>query len=115
MLFSINLNRKTENMGLTKPNDYTTEQIVFSQIGKALGHPARQRILMILKEESMIRATDLSNALNLNVATIHKHLLFLEHARLITADYRIHESLLKIDPRGLRKLEEMTSFLTENF
>lgn len=102
-------------MGLTKPNDYTTEQLVFSQLGKALGHPARQRILMILREEKFIRATDLSNVLNLNVATIHKHLLFLERAGLITADYRIHESLLKIDPRGLRKLEEMTLVLTENF
>ncbi len=102
-------------MGLIKPNDYTNDQVNFSEIGKALAHPARQRILMILQEEQFVRPVDLTRVLNLNAATIHKHLHFLYRAQLITSDYRIHESLLKLDFQGLQRLEMMTKRLTQKF
>jgi DNA-binding transcriptional ArsR family regulator len=100
-------------MGLTKPNDYTTEQVVFSAIGKALGHPARQRIMMILQEERVVRITDLTKALNLNIASIHRHLIILREAQLITSDYRIHEALLRLDDQGIRVLERMVEVLAK--
>ncbi|MFY7991467.1 MAG: ArsR/SmtB family transcription factor [Fluviicola sp.] len=98
-------------MGLTKPNDYTTEQLVFSDIGKALGHPARQRIMMILREEGWVRVTDLTKVLNLNITSVHRHLIILKKAKLITSEYRIHEALLKLDKHGIRELERMAEVL----
>ena len=94
-------------MGLTKPNDYTTEQLVFSQLGKALGHPARQRILMILRAEGKVRTTDLIKDLNLNIATVHRHLIYMRQAELVTWEYQIHEAWISIDMKGLRVLENM--------
>ena len=60
-------------MGLTKENQYSVEQLRFAQLGKAIGHPARIRILELFKKEPHCRFEDLNQVLNLSQATVRAH------------------------------------------
>ncbi len=84
-------------MGLIKPNNYHFEEMKFSSIAKALGHPARNRIIELLLENGYIRNIDLSSYLNLSQSTVTEHLNFLRKAELIRTQYHVHYDVLSIE------------------
>lgn len=88
-------------MGLTKPNNYEEDEIKFSLIASALGHPARKRIIDLIQEYSCIRNTDLPAYLNLHHATVTQHINSLKKSGLITCQYFVHFDVLYLDEEVL--------------
>lgn len=78
-------------MGASKDNNYTPEELLIAQFGRALGHPARSRMIKILKENKSFRNTDMCKILEMRVSTIHDHIKILREADLIHIEYASHE------------------------
>lgn len=94
-------------MGLTKDNNYSTDQIKFSQLGKAIGHPARVKILDLLNTEKIIRFEQLHGLLNLGQPTIRVHLEKLKDLNLINEAYIYHTSIFTINIERYNDLKEI--------
>ncbi len=88
-------------MGLIKPNDYSTNEMKFDAVSKAISHPARSRIIDLLLNCDIIRNIDLSEYLNLSPAMVTKHLDYLKRAEVIYCDYRIHYDILRLNQETL--------------
>lgn len=88
-------------MGLIKPNDYSTNELKFNVVSKAISHPARSRIIDLLIHSDIIRNIDLPEYLNLSPAMVTKHLDYLKRAGVIYCDYRIHYDILRLDTKTL--------------
>jgi DNA-binding transcriptional ArsR family regulator len=70
-------------MGVTKTEEFTTEQNALAYLAKAIAHPARIAILEhLLKSKSCITG-NLVDVLPLSQATVSQHLKELKHAELI--------------------------------
>lgn len=70
-------------MGASKTNQYSIHEIKSAKIARALAHPARIRILTLLKQESLVRNTDLVKDLQLVKSSVNSHLNKLMDADLI--------------------------------
>ena len=70
-------------MGVTKIENYTTEQNNLAVIAKAIGHPARIAILEYLLRANSCICGDLVEELPLSQATVSQHLKALKEAHLI--------------------------------
>ena len=98
-------------MGLTKDNQYSTNQLKFAQLGVAMAHPARVRILQILKEETIYRFEDFPKILNLDQSTIRKHLEKLKSGNLIMETYIYHQSIFSLKNEGKDELDQFRDFI----
>ena len=74
-------------MGASKTNQYSINEIKTANIARALAHPARIRILSLLKQELFTRNTDLVKDLKLVKSTINSHLNKLQDADLIELEF----------------------------
>jgi len=74
-------------MGASKTTFYTTSELDTALVARALAHPARVRILKILKSDEFCRNIDLVSYLNLVQSTINFHIQKLKEAGLITLDF----------------------------
>lgn len=74
-------------MGASKTTQYSTEEIKSANIARALAHPARIRILSLLKQDSVIRNIDIVKDLHLVKSTVHSHLNKLKDADLIELEF----------------------------
>lgn len=101
MNFYTNLSRKTNQMGLIKPNNYSYDELKFTTISKSIGHPARDRIIELLIEGKFVRNVDLSEYLNLSQAMVTKHLDSLKQAELIGCMYEVHYDVLYLQEETL--------------
>ena len=70
-------------MGITKIQNYTTEQNELAQLGKAFSHPARIAILQHLLRSKQCINGDLVEELGLAQATISQHLKELKNIGLL--------------------------------
>lgn len=101
-------------MGLIKPNNYSKEEVKFSRIANALAHPARTRIIELIQEEMLVTQTSLVSHLNLNKASVHKHINCLRRADLLLNKYRIHYDILHLNPEPLKQFEERLQKLSKS-
>jgi DNA-binding transcriptional ArsR family regulator len=83
-------------MGATKTHQFTSTEINSAAIAKALAHPARIRIIRLLKESSFIRNTDLIPILNLSKTSVHAHLLCMIKANIIEQHFFQNAYLLEL-------------------
>ncbi len=74
-------------MGATKTKIFSASEKEIANIGRALAHPARIRIMQILKEKPYVRNCDLTHELKLCKKTVHDHLNKLKDARLIQTEF----------------------------
>jgi DNA-binding transcriptional ArsR family regulator len=74
-------------MGASKTHQYSAREIHTAKIANALGHPARIRIMNILKTQPFTRNVDLVDELELVQSTVHKHLRKLYAAGLIEIEF----------------------------
>lgn len=74
-------------MGASKTCQYSINEITTAKIARALAHPARVRILSLLKQNVVIRNTDLVKDLQLVKSTINAHLTIMKEADLILLDF----------------------------
>lgn len=99
-------------MGLIKPNNYNKEELKFSRIANALSHPARTRIIELIHEEMVVTQTSLVSHLNLNKASIHRHINCLRRANLLLNKYRIHYDILHLNEETLIQFEKQLQKLS---
>lgn len=83
-------------MGATKTHQYTTAEINSAAIAKALAHPARIRIINLLKESSFIRNTDLIPILNLSKTSVQSHLTCMIKANIVEQHFFQNAYLLQL-------------------
>jgi DNA-binding transcriptional ArsR family regulator len=70
-------------MGITKTNLYTDEHNKQAEFFKALGHPARLKIIYYLMEQKSCICGDIVDAIELSQPTITRHLQVLKEANII--------------------------------
>lgn len=70
-------------MGITKIESYTTQTLIFAQLFKALGHPARVAILEFLAKQTSCICGEIVSELPLSQASISRHLAELKEVGLI--------------------------------
>ncbi len=99
-------------MGLIKPNNYSKEEVKFSRIANALGHPARIRIIKLFQEEILVTQSSLVSHLNLNKASVHRHINCLRRADLLLNKYRIHYDKLLLNEDTLNQFQNRLQKLT---
>lgn len=99
-------------MGLIKPNNYNKEELKFSLIANALSHPARTRIIELIHEEIVVTQTSLISHLNLNKASVHRHINCLRRANLLLSKYRIHYDILHLNEETLIQFEKQLQKLS---
>lgn len=88
-----------------KPNNYTLEDLEVTVIGEAICHPARKRIIQLLKENQNLTNTRLSKIMNLSKPSITGHLIKLSDANIVAYKYNIHEYKIKLTTSGFNKME----------
>lgn len=96
-------------MRAIKPNNYTLEDFQVTIIGEAICHPARKRIIQLLKSNRNLTNTKLSKILNLSKPAVTGHLLKLSEANIINYKYNIHEFKIKLNTDGFKKMEQFIS------
>lgn len=87
---------------LVKNELFTKDEIELSEVGKALAHPARIKILKVLSELNICMTGDIVKLLPLAQSTVSQHLKELKRVGLITGEidgpkvcYCINEEKLK--------------------
>ncbi|MBI5515591.1 MAG: winged helix-turn-helix transcriptional regulator [Deltaproteobacteria bacterium] len=82
-----------------------------AQLAKALGHPARVRILRILVRREACICGDIVEELPLAQSTVSQHLKVLKDAGLIRGEVDGPRVCYCIEPRGLRRLKALVGGL----
>ena len=73
-------------MGLTKTQEFTTQENRTAELAKAFAHPARVAILRLLAERRACVCGDLVNELPLSQATVSQHLKELKRIGIIKGE-----------------------------
>lgn len=95
-------------MGLTKPNNYSNNELNIARISDAIGHPVRTRILELIIQNPMITQQDLLTKIPLSPSATLQHLSKLKSSELISSSYDVHFLRLELN-KG--KLEELKLFI----
>lgn len=82
-----------------------------AELAKALGHPARVRILRLLAERSACVCGDLVDELPLAQSTVSQHLKQLKEAGLIQGEIDGPRVCYCIDPARLKRLKVLIASL----
>jgi ArsR family transcriptional regulator len=80
-------------------------------LAKALGHPARVRILRILALKNACVCGDIVDELPLAQSTVSQHLKILKEAGLVRGDVDGPRVCYCIEPRALRRLRALVGAL----
>lgn len=91
-------------MGAIKPNNYSEKELNLSLIARALAHPARIKIVQLLRYSGMKRNVDLAVELNLAETTMREHLWKLKDAGLINVDYKTHYYNVSLNEKKMHQL-----------
>jgi ArsR family transcriptional regulator len=82
-----------------------------ASLAKALGHPARVKILRLLARENKCICGEIVDGLNLAQSTVSQHLKMLKEAGLIQGEIDGPRICYCIEPRALRRLRALVSSL----
>lgn len=82
-----------------------------ASLGKALGHPARVKILRILARKNACICGDIVDELPLAQSTVSQHLKMLKEAGLIRGDVDGPRVCYCIEPHALRRLKALVGGL----
>lgn len=80
-------------------------------LAKALGHPARVKILRILARKNACICGDIVDELPLAQSTVSQHLKILKEAGLVRGDVDGPRVCYCIEPRALRRLKALVGGL----
>ena len=80
-------------------------------LGKALGHPARVRIVRLLVRKNACICGDIVEELPLAQSTVSQHLKVLKEAGLVRGDVDGPRVCYCIEPRALRRLKALVGGL----
>jgi ArsR family transcriptional regulator len=82
-----------------------------AKLAKAIGHPARVRILRMLSRKEARVCSEITGDLPLAQSTISEHLRILKHAGLIRSNRDGPRIGYCIDNHALRKLKALTAMI----
>ena len=102
-------------MGITKTEQFTTEQNEIAVLTKALGHPARIAIIeYLLKTENCI-CGDIVKELPLAQPTVSQHLKELKNAGLIKGNIEGNAICYCLDEIGFEKIDSFLKTIKTYF
>jgi DNA-binding transcriptional ArsR family regulator len=102
-------------MGVTKIENYSTEQNELADLAKALGHPARIAILEHLLNIKSCICGDLVAELPLSQATVSQHLKALKEAKLIKGNIEGTSVCYCIDSETWSQSQNLLNQLFDSF
>lgn len=88
---------------LVKIEKFTTDEVELAEIGKALAHPARIKILKILAEMNVCMTGDIVNLLPLAQSTVSQHLKELKRVGLVKGEIEGPKTCYCINEKVLEK------------
>jgi DNA-binding transcriptional ArsR family regulator len=102
MFATLNIKDMTNN----KFDEFTADQQLLSNIGKALSHPARIAIIQLLAEKREVKTGNISDDLPISRTTVSQHLKVLKEMGIIKGSIdglKIHYCLDMIKLDEMRK------------
>ena len=93
-------------MGSTKKYFYSEDQLTFSDLCKALGHPARISIVQMLSQNEDLNCADLNTKINLSKSTISQPCNVLHRYGIIGYEVIGSSSFYRLDNRVLDKITD---------
>ena len=94
-------------MGVTKIENFTSDQNALASLAKAIGHPARIAILEQLISTNSCICGDLVDQLPLSQATVSQHLKALKETGLIKGNIEGTSVCYCIDPETWQKAQTL--------
>ncbi|MGI9281253.1 MAG: ArsR/SmtB family transcription factor [Endozoicomonas sp.] len=88
----------------------STQEQALAAAAKALGHPARIRLLKILSQGQCL-GSDLVSSLGLAQSTISEHLRILREAGFIKAEVQHPRTCFSINPDAMKQFKELLGYL----
>ena len=82
-----------------------------AELSKALGHPARVRILRFLASQESCICGEIVSEISLAQSTVSQHLKVLKDAGLIRGEIDGPRTCYGLDPRGLKRLKALLAGL----
>jgi len=93
-------------MAQQKKDQFKQEEIELAELAKALGHPARIKILKILIDNNVCMCGQIVDQLPLAQATVSQHLKELKKAGLIQGEIEGPKTCYCLDNKKLKKAKE---------
>ena len=90
-----------------RPVEGTEADEELALLAKAIGHPARVRVLRTLTRRTACICADIVDQLDLAQSTVSQHLKVLKDAGLIRGEIEAPRVCYCIEPRGLRRLKAL--------
>ena len=101
-------------MAISKSSEFNTKEIELSEIGKALSHPARIKILKILASTNSCICGEIVDLLPLSQATVSQHLKELKRVGFIKGDIDGPKVCYCIDKKYFEKAKKnLENYLNE--
>jgi DNA-binding transcriptional ArsR family regulator len=101
-------------MAYSKTELFNKELQRYSELYKALGHPARLAILKYLAETKTCITGDIADELPLSRTTVNQHLMELKDAGLITGTTEGAKTCYCLNQERIKELKEMSEeFINE--
>ena len=95
-------------MGTTKKYFYREDQLLFSDLCKALGHPARISIVQMLSKTESLNCSDFQSSIKLSLPTISRHCKILHQNGVIGYEVIGNNCFYRLDNRIL---DQITDFV----
>ena len=102
-------NSITQNMGISKTEQFTEEQNEVAKLMKALSHPARIAIVEYLLSVDACICNDIVEEVKLAQPTVSQHLKELKNAEIIQGEIDGKAICYCINPETLKKMEHFIS------
>jgi ArsR family transcriptional regulator, arsenate/arsenite/antimonite-responsive transcriptional repressor len=100
-------------MGITKTNLYTEQHNKQAEFFKALGHPARLKIIYYLMAQKSCICGDIVEAIELSQPTITRHLQVLKEANIIQGTIEGNKVCYCLNAEGLLEVKAFLLRLEE--
>lgn len=104
--FKQTLSLYTYIMGTTKKHFYKEDQLQFSDLCKALGHPARVSIIQLLSKNGHTNCTELQTKIELSPSTISRHCQILHRYGIIGYEVIGSNCFYRLDNTVLNNLND---------
>ncbi len=88
-------------MGAIKSNQYTSGEKGLFLTTRAFAHPARIRMVKLIRNGNEMRNLDLCRELNLSKTSIKNHLQMLKDADLVRIEYLPHCYKVSLNKKGI--------------
>jgi len=93
-------------MGSTKKHFYKESQLIFSDLCKALGHPARISIVEMLSKNEHLNCSDLKSKIELSPSSISRHCHVLHRYGIIGYEVIGNNCFYRLDNNVLDQITE---------